>query len=143
MASFARSVVKMLNSGKPKEIAKAKKIVKGFMMEWDDLNPLDERAIVSTKLSHTSPAARMWVHEFAGIKNNPIFTKMRFLWNIKITLFFEYPNGDKYESEMEMDIHCLLKEVDEVCLKEIEVERRCHASDAYRFTRFNITCVGH
>jgi hypothetical protein len=132
----------MLNSGNSKAISRAKKIVKGFMIEWDDLNPLDERAIVSTKLSHTSPVARMWVHEFVGLRNNPIFTKIRFLWNIRITLFFEYPNGDKYEEELEMDVTCLLKEADEVCLTQIEFERKRHASDAYRFTRFNITCAG-
>ncbi len=142
MASIANNVVKMLNSGNQSEVSRARKMVKGLTLEWEDLNPFDERAAVTATISHTSPMARMWVFDFMLNTKNPVFTKMRFTWAVKITLFFEYPNGDKYEEELDIEANCVLKHLDDVCLSEIQNERKRHAEDAYRFTKFNVLCAG-
>jgi len=142
MASIANNVVKMLNSGTQNEITRARKMVKGLTLEWEDLNPFDERSVVTTKVSHANHMARIWAPDLVRNKSNPVFTKMRFTWDIKITLFFEYPNKDKYEEEVELQANCLLKDVNDVCLREIQNERKRHADDAYRFTKFNVLCTG-
>lgn len=129
-------------SKKPKDVAKAKKLIKGLTLQWEDINPLDERNVVNTTIGHTNPIMRLCAREIVASHANMIFAQMRFTWLINITLFFKYPNGDKYQEDVELEANCYLKDLNAHCLTEITATKRLHAENAYQFTAFKIQCVG-
>lgn len=132
----------IIASRSPKNIAKAKKLIKGLTLEWDDLNPLDATHVVNTKVGHRNPITRLSAKEMVRQYAQFIFERIRMVWSVQITMFFQYANGDKYQEEIELESSCHLKSLNDHCLEEIAKTRKLHAEDAYRFTTFKVECIG-
>jgi len=132
----------IIASKSPKNMAKAKRLIRGLTLEWDDLNPLDGMHVVFTKIGHRNPITRLSANAMVNQYAQFIFERMRMTWRVQITLFFQYANGDKYKEDIELECNCHLKSLNDHCLDEIKQARKLHADDAYRFTSFKIECVG-
>jgi hypothetical protein len=132
----------LLASKSPKNMAKAKRLIKGLTLEWDDLNPLDATHVVNTKVGHRNPITRLSAKEMVRQYAQFIFERIRMVWRVQIIMFFQYANGDKYQEEIELECNCHLNSLNDHCLSEIEQGKKLHAKDAYRFTSFKIECIG-
>jgi hypothetical protein len=126
----------------PKAISKAKKLVKGLILEWQDANPTEEAVIEKPKISHKNPVLRLAASQMLADYSNYIFKRLRFKWRVTVTLFFKYPNRDKYEEEVVLDADCYLADLNDLCLSEIKTELRRHHEKAFYNSKFFIECVG-
>jgi hypothetical protein len=132
----------LLASKSPKTIAKAKKLIKGLTLEWDDLNPLDATHVVNTKVGHRNPVTRLSAKAMVDRYAKYIFERIRMVWSVQITLFFLYPNGDKYREDIELECNCYLNTLNDHCLDEIKAAKKLHSDESYNFTSFKIECIG-
>jgi len=132
----------ILASKSPKNITKAKRLIKGLTLRWDDLNPMDATHVVNTKVGHRNPVIRLDARKMVMQHARFIFEKIRMAWSVQITLFFLYPNGDKYREEIELECNCYLNTLNDHCLEEIKFAKKLHSAESYNFTSFKIECIG-
>lgn len=126
----------------PKTISKAKKMIKGLTLEWNDPNPINVAVIEKPKIGHKNPVIRLTARNILSEYSNYIYRHLRLKWRVTITLFFKYPNHDKYEEEIILESDCYLAEINGLCRSEIKTELKRHHENAFYNSRFFIECVG-
>ena len=128
----------------PKAISKAKKLVKGLTLEWQDANPTEDSSIEKPKISHKNPVLRLAVSQMLADYSNYIFKRLRFKWRVTITLFFvDCANQERgEEEEVILDADCYLYDLNDICLSEIKKELKRDTERRFYNSRFFIECVG-
>jgi hypothetical protein len=98
--------------------------------------------VVNTKVGHRNPVTRLSAKAMVDRYAKYIFERIRMVWSVQITLFFLYPNGDKYREDIELECSCYLNTLNDHCLDEIKAAKKLHSDESYNFTSFKIECIG-
>ena len=148
----------------PKTISKAKKMIKGLTLEWNDTNPTEEAAIEKPKISHKNPVLRLAASQMLADYSNYIFKRLRFKWEVTITMFFRCDGAEcdmldaagfvgnfeclqnfktgEVQEEVILNADCYLADLNDLCLSEIKAELKRHTGKTFYNSRFFIECVG-
>lgn len=125
----------------PKTISKAKKLVKGLTLEWEDATPLADRKIARPKVGHSNPITRLFADKILADFSNTIFKNMRFKWRVTIKLFFRLEDKNEIVNIF-LDSDCILDELNDVCMAEIKDEIKQNKYGKFYNSHFFIECIG-
>lgn len=116
--------------------------VKGLVISWTDINPLDESSeVMPGAVTHRNAIHRLHAHEiFFEVKQVMMF-EVPHAWKITITVVFDYGNSVQRE-ERQIDAFCTLGEIDDTCNDQIADAMRHGSADKYLHTEFEVECTG-
>lgn len=127
---------------KNNNLERARRGVRGMIIEWEDPNPLrDTSAHIGGKISHKNPIYRLCVKDVFRDFGDWITTKQPFRWLIEITVVFDYPNGARQNEIRELEAYAVLAEINKYCIDEIKDAMRHGNIDHYTTTLFKIECI--
>ena len=115
----------------------------GMCIEWSDKTPMEDADhIVNGTVTHSNPllrlaAMKLWSSAF-GYR---LTTDLPAKWVVRIVGEFLYPDGTKQLEERELEAHCVLTQINDVALEQIQEIRR-YGGGEYQTTHFHVRCAG-
>lgn len=127
---------------KNSNIERARRGVKGLIIEWEDKNPLrDTKAPIDGTVRHRNPVFKLCAQKVFRDYGEWITDRQPFHWLITITVVFKYPNGTEQLEERELEAFAKLADINDHSLSAIKDALRHGDRNCYRTTRFQIECV--
>lgn len=126
---------------KNSNIERARRGVKGLIIEWEDEDPLTESEYIKGRASHRNPIFALCANKVYEDFGNWIRHRQPFHWLVTITVVALYPDGS-YENEIrEVEAFMTLNNLNEHCMGAIEDAFRHANMDHYITTQFKAECI--
>jgi len=130
-------------SKKQHSSARARKLVKGLQISWEDRDPLSESSeVIPGEVTHSNPLLRLTAEKVFRDFGDYITQGQVFLWRVELAVIFLYANGLEQSEKYELVAKCKLSDVNDQCLELIQAGRRAGADEYYLTTRFTVECLG-
>lgn len=128
---------------KNNNLKRARAGVKGLIIEWEDTDPISHHrdGLSNKKVTHKNPVFKMCAHKVMQDFQEFITHKQAFLWQLNITVVFDYPNGQTQLETRELEAFSQLSNINEHSLEAIKDAQRHGNMKYYRTTRFLIECL--
>lgn len=124
-------------------IQRARRLVKGLIIEWTDTDPLkEEDTVLPGSVSHKNPMIRPSARKIFQDYQDWIVGRQPFLWLVTITTHFLYDNGVEDRWTTELEAFTTISKINEHALAEIEADFRRGDPSKYTHTAFRIECIG-
>lgn len=121
---------------------KAKRLVKGLVISWEDQDPLsDGQKVGAGKVSHRNPVYRLMAKDIFRGCGDWIVHQQPLRWLIKICVVFRYDNGVDQEEIRELEGCSTIDGLNEFCMEEIEDAFKHGNMGKYFTTKFEIECI--
>lgn len=127
---------------KNSNIERARRGVKGLIIEWEDTDPLTStQTRIDGTVSHRNPVFKLCAQKVFRDYGEWITDRQPFHWLITITVVFKYPNGTEQLEERELEAFAKLADINDHSLSAIKDALRHGDKNCYQTTRFKIECV--
>lgn len=127
---------------KNNNLTRARRGVKGMIIEWDDKDPLrDNITNIKGRIRHRNPVFNLCVKDVYRDFGEWITTRQPFRWLVEITVVFNYPNGTQQNETRELEAYALLRDINEYCLDQIKDAMRHGNEQHYTTTKFKVECI--